>query len=204
MASPRCRRSARARNAAPRLGQRGRETYGFPSSLNSYFSLVRIDWVQTVDCVSRKRTRQSGYLSVSFSAFSQFTDSVLLHIRFTLRRRDITVSRNSLAWIFCTTPTNCTRYTVGRDDSAHRLYPTCTIYPVGRPLATHTTVNRHVNFPFSIINSQLLQIAKCNLSLQHLLRDQPQIGIIQLPFGLHAAQQHLIHRQHRVERLLRE
>ena len=43
-------------------------------------------------------------------------------------------------------------------------------------MATHTTVNRHVNFPFSIINSQLLQIAKCNLSLQHLLRDQPQIG----------------------------
>ena len=116
----------------------------------------------------------------------------------------ITVSRNSLAWIFCTTPTNCTRYTVGCDDSAHRLYPTCTIYPVGRPLATHTTVNRHVNFPFSIINSQLLQIAKCNLPLQHLLRDQPQIGIIQLSFGLHAAQQHLIHRQHGVERLLRE
>ena len=39
-----------------------------------------------VDCVSRKRTRQSGYLSVSFSAFSQFTDSVLLHIRFTFSR----------------------------------------------------------------------------------------------------------------------
>ena len=43
------------------------------------------------------RERQSGYRSVSFSAFSQFTDSVLLHIRFTLRRRDITVSRKSLA-----------------------------------------------------------------------------------------------------------
>ena len=41
--------------------------------------------------------RQSGYRSVSFSAFSQFTDSVLLHIRATLRRRDITVSRKSLA-----------------------------------------------------------------------------------------------------------
>ena len=41
--------------------------------------------------------RQSGYRSVSFSAFSQFTDSVLLHRRFTLRRRDITVSRKSLA-----------------------------------------------------------------------------------------------------------
>ena len=76
-------------------GQKGRDTYGFPSSLNSYLSLVRIDWVQTVDCVSRKRTRQSGYSCVSFSAFSQFTDSVLLHIRATLRRRGMTVPRNS-------------------------------------------------------------------------------------------------------------
>ena len=41
--------------------------------------------------------RQSGYLSVSFSAFSQFTDSVLLHIRLNPRRRDISVSRNPLA-----------------------------------------------------------------------------------------------------------
>ena len=32
------------------------------------------------------RERQSGYLSVSFSAFSQFTDSVLLHMRVTQRR----------------------------------------------------------------------------------------------------------------------
>ena len=32
------------------------------------------------------RERQSGYLSVSFSAFSQFTDSVLLHIWATPRR----------------------------------------------------------------------------------------------------------------------
>ena len=70
----------------PPRGQKGRDTCGFPSSLNSYLSLVGIAWVQTVDCVSRKRTRQSGYLSVSFSAFSQFTDSVLLHRRFTLRR----------------------------------------------------------------------------------------------------------------------
>ena len=33
---------------------------------------------------------------MSFSAFSQFTDSVLLHIRLNQRRRDIPVSRNSL------------------------------------------------------------------------------------------------------------
>ena len=42
------------------------------------------------------RERQSGYCSVTFSAFSQFTDSVLLHRWVHLSRRDITVSRNSL------------------------------------------------------------------------------------------------------------
>ena len=110
--------------------------------------------------------RQSGYHCVSFANYSQFTDSVLLHMRVILHRRDITVSRNSLAWIFCTTPTNCTRYTVGCDNSAHRLYPTCTIYPVGRPLATHTTVNRHVNFPLSILNycKSLNAISRYNIS----------------------------------------
>ena len=82
------RSAERGRLRRPPRGQKGRDTCGFPSSLNSYLSLVGIAWVQTVDCVSRKRTRQSGYLSVSFSAFSQFTDSVLLHIRFTLRRRN--------------------------------------------------------------------------------------------------------------------
>ena len=40
--------------------------------------------------------RQSGYCSVTFSAFSQFTDSVLLHRWVHLSRRDITASRNSL------------------------------------------------------------------------------------------------------------
>ena len=64
--------------------QEGRQPAVFHPLVNLPFSLL--PWVQTVDCVSRKRTRQSGYLSVSFSAFSQFTDSVLLHRRFTLRR----------------------------------------------------------------------------------------------------------------------
>ena len=50
--------------------------------------------------------RQSGYSCVCFVKYSQFTDSVLLHIRFTLRRRDITVSRNSLVWRLRTAPTN--------------------------------------------------------------------------------------------------
>ena len=45
----------------------------------------------------RKGERQSGYRSVSFSAYSQFTDSVLLHRPEILRRRNITVLRNSFA-----------------------------------------------------------------------------------------------------------
>ena len=81
-----CRAPRRGRRRTHGGGQKGRTTCGFPSSLDSYLSLVGIAWVQTVDCVSRKRTRQSGYLSVSFSAFSQFTDSVLLHMRVTQRR----------------------------------------------------------------------------------------------------------------------
>ena len=40
--------------------------------------------------------RQSGYSCVCFATYSQFTDSVLLHIRAALRRRGITVPRNSL------------------------------------------------------------------------------------------------------------
>ena len=75
--------------------QEGRQPAVFHPLVNLPFSLL--PWVQTVDCVSRKRTRQSGYLSVSFSAFSQFTDRLLLHIPATFRRRGITVPRNSVA-----------------------------------------------------------------------------------------------------------
>ena len=41
------------------------------------------------------RERQSGYHSVSFVKYSQFTDSVLLHRLESLRRRGIAVPRNS-------------------------------------------------------------------------------------------------------------
>ena len=43
----------------------------------------------------RKRERQSGYRCVSFVKYSQFTDRLLLHRWFTLRRRGMTVPRNS-------------------------------------------------------------------------------------------------------------
>ena len=63
----------------------------------------------------RKGERQSGYRCVYFATYSQFTDSVLLHMRFTLRRRDIFVSRNSLAWWLRTALANislCIRFTL--------------------------------------------------------------------------------------------
>ena len=45
---------------------------------------------------SEKGERQSGYISVSFSAFSHFTDSLLLHIWLNLRR----VRHDSAAQVF--------------------------------------------------------------------------------------------------------
>ena len=53
----------------------------------------------------RNGVRQSGYRCVRFATCSQFTDSVLLHIRLTLRKRDIAVSRNPLVWSLRTAPT---------------------------------------------------------------------------------------------------
>ena len=67
----------------------------------------------------KKGERQSGYRCVTFSAFSQFTDSVLLHMRFHLRKRDMTVSRNLFVWCPRTAPPNytlATNFTVGCDD----------------------------------------------------------------------------------------
>ena len=68
---------------------------------------------------SENRVRQSGYSTVSFVKCSQFTDTVLLHMRFTLRRRDIPVSRNSFARYYgrhlrALSDDKC--YTVGCDD----------------------------------------------------------------------------------------
>ena len=72
----------------------------------------------------RKGERQSGYSCVCFVKYSQFTDSVLLHMWFTLRRRDIPVSRNSFARYYgrhLRILSNDECSTVGCDDSAHRI-----------------------------------------------------------------------------------
>ena len=82
---------------------------------------------------SENGVRQSDYSTVSFVKYSQFTDTVLLHMRFTLRRRDIPVSRNSFARYYgrhlrALSDDKC--YTVGCDD-------------LGAPLVTHP----HLAYP---------------------------------------------------------
>ena len=82
-------------SAPSRRGHKRVDTCGFHPLVNHPFPL-RV-WRRLPTCDRCEiGERQSGYLSVSFSAFSQFTDSVLLHIRLNLRRRGITVPRNSL------------------------------------------------------------------------------------------------------------
>ena len=78
----------------PAAGQEGRHQGFYP--LNSHF-LLFLSLAQTGDRRPlRKGERQSGYRYVCFVKYSQFTDSVLLHITESLSRRDIPVSRNSL------------------------------------------------------------------------------------------------------------
>ena len=80
------RSAERGRLPRPRLGQRGRDTCGFPSSLNSYLSLGDSTAKIGEAGPLRKGERQSGYHSVSFVKYSQFADSVLLHMSAALRR----------------------------------------------------------------------------------------------------------------------
>ena len=68
----------------PAAGQEGRHQGFYP--LNSHF-LLFLSLAQTRDRRPlRKGERQSGYRFVSFVKYSQFTDTLLLHMRVTLRR----------------------------------------------------------------------------------------------------------------------
>ena len=78
----------------PAAGQEGRHQGFYP--LNSHF-LLFLSLAQTRDRRPLQNgERQSGYRSVSFSAFSHFTDSLLLHIWLNLRR----VRHDSAAQVF--------------------------------------------------------------------------------------------------------
>ncbi len=82
--------------AAPAAGAKRKDNLRF----SFLFGLLPFPWIvwRRLPICDRCEIgeRQSGYCSVTFSAFSQFTDSVLLHRWVHLSRRDITVSRNSL------------------------------------------------------------------------------------------------------------
>ena len=78
----------------PAAGQEGRHQGFYP--LNSHFLLFRSPAQTRERLPLRKGERQSGYHSVSFVKYSQFTDSVLLHRLESLRRRGIAVPRNPL------------------------------------------------------------------------------------------------------------
>ena len=68
----------------PAAGQEGRHQGFYP--LNSHFLLFRSPAQTRERRPLRKGERQSGYHSVSFVKYSQFADSVLLHMSATLRR----------------------------------------------------------------------------------------------------------------------
>ena len=86
----------RADDAVPTAGAKRKDNLRF----SFLFELLPFPWIVWRRLPTCDRCeigeRQSGYCSVTFSAFSQFTDSVLLHRWVHLSRRDITVSRNSL------------------------------------------------------------------------------------------------------------
>ena len=84
--------------AAPAAGAKRKGNLRFPFLFELLPFPYFLVWRRLPTCDrSEKGERQSGYSCVCFAKYSQFTDSVLLHIRFTLRRRDMPVSRESLA-----------------------------------------------------------------------------------------------------------
>ena len=78
------RSAERGDSPRPAAGQEGRHQGFYP--LNSHFLLFRSPAQTRERRPLRKGERQSGYHSVSFVKYSQFADSVLLHISATLRR----------------------------------------------------------------------------------------------------------------------
>ena len=61
--------------------------------MNLPFSLRKHGGNQRAETI---KERQSGYHSVYCAKYAQFTDSVLLHLWFTLRGRGMTVPRHAL------------------------------------------------------------------------------------------------------------
>ena len=97
------RRPPRGRRRTHGGGQKGRTTCGFPSSLDSYLSLRGHGGNRRTATASKKGERQRIFSTVGEHSVlpcrNRFavSDNVLLHMWFYLRRRGITVPRNSWA-----------------------------------------------------------------------------------------------------------
>ena len=123
-----------ARGISP--ARRGRRTHGggkrvdtngfYP--LNSHF-LLFLSLAQTRDRRPLQNgERQSGYRSVSFSAFSHFTDSLLLHIWLNLRRvrHKVNCPKGKIVpWGMTVPHKSLTRYIVGRGDLTPPFFTIC-------------------------------------------------------------------------------
>ena len=98
--------------AVPRRGGKRVDTYGF-YPLDSRFPLF-LNLMQNRDRRPlRNGERQRSFSTVEAHSVRPFlylyavSDTILLHISATPRRRDIPVSRNSFIWILRTAPANC-------------------------------------------------------------------------------------------------
>ena len=113
---------ARKRALTPRGRIRGMDTYGFHPSYESPRFLLASAYQRTETIKERQRiftTVGADQCVRPFLYLYAMPDSLLLHISATLRRRDMTVSRNSLVWWLRTAPANLTIGTispVGCDD----------------------------------------------------------------------------------------
>ena len=85
-------------SAAPAAGAKRKDNLRFSFLFELLPFPCFLIWRRLPTCDrSEMGERQSGYSCICFAKYSQFTDSVLLHMWATLRRRGIAVPRNSLA-----------------------------------------------------------------------------------------------------------
>ena len=89
----------------PRRGAKRKDNLRFSFLFELLPFLCFLIWRRFLYVTASKRERQSGYRSVSFSGLFAVLNSVLLHRRFILRRRGMTVPRN-FNTLYRTAPTN--------------------------------------------------------------------------------------------------
>ena len=153
--------------AVPTAWGKGSDTHGF-YPLDSHFPLF-LNLMQTRDRRPlRNGERQRSLSTVGAHSVRPFlylyavSDTILLHISATPRRRDIPVSRNSFIWILRTAPANCICpcysfvHMVGENESQNEKWR---MKPFHSPFSiTYRSNNRNLRL---ILFIQMLQIMLC-------------------------------------------